>query len=514
MLAKIVSAAILGVDGYLVYVEVDVNNGLPSFDIVGLPDSAVKESKDRVRTAIRNSGFVFPVKRITVNLAPADTRKVGPAFDLPIAIGILVCIGVLKQQDVQNICFSGELSLDGAVRPVTGVLSMALAAKSQNIFTCCIPKDNAEEASLVKDVDLLPISYLKEVVDHFNGNGKISYAAKTNLSNEPHYDVDFLDVKGQYFVKRALEVAAAGSHNLLMIGPPGAGKTMLAHRMPTITPNLTTEESLEITKIYSIAGLLNQKQALVTERPFRSPHHTASPAALSGGGRIPTPGEISLAHNGILFLDELPEFQKKSLEILRQPLEDGIVTISRAASTLTYPSKFMLLASMNPCPCGYFGASGNLKQCSCTNSEIEKYLRKISGPMLDRIDIQVEATNLEYSDFEQQSGESSQQIKQRVIAAQNIQTKRFALHNKNTANAPIRNNAHMTAPLIEQFCNLGLDEKNLLRQAFDRLGLSARAYHKILKISRTIADLETADKITTTHISEALSYRSLDRKYW
>ncbi|MCL2015009.1 MAG: YifB family Mg chelatase-like AAA ATPase [Defluviitaleaceae bacterium] len=531
MLSKVVSAAILGVDGYLVFVEVDVNNGLPSFDIVGLPDSAVKESKDRVRTAIRNSGFVFPVKRITVNLAPADTRKVGPAFDLPIAVGILVCIGVLNQQDIQNICFSGELSLDGAIRPVNGVLSMALAAKAQGIFTCCIPKDNATEASLVKDTALLPISYLRELVDHFNGQKPITQTKIEPISQEPNYTVDFFDVKGQQFVKRALEVAAAGSHNLLMIGPPGAGKTMLAHRMPTITPNLTTEESLEITKIYSIAGLLNQKQALITERPFRSPHHTASPAALSGGGRIPTPGEISLAHNGILFLDELPEFQKKSLEILRQPLEDGVVTISRASGTLTYPSKFMLLASMNPCPCGYFGATGNLRKCSCTSGEIEKYLRKISGPMLDRIDIQVEATNLEYTDFEQVSGETSRQIRQRVIAAQNIQNNRFLSDNANIANnvnndknaanatnaanpAIIRNNAHMTAPMIERYCELGSTEKNLIRQAFDRLGLSARAYHKILKIARTIADLESSEKITVNHISEALSYRSLDRKYW
>ena len=512
MLSKINSAAILGVDGYLVYVEVDVNQGLPSFDIVGLPDSAVKESRDRVRTAIRNADLPFPIKRITVNLAPADTRKVGPSFDLPIAVGILVCMDVLKQEDVQNICFTGELSLDGTLRPVNGVLPMALAAKAAGIYACCVPIENGAEAALVENIVVLPAVHLKEIVNHLSGDNKITeWTASPSSQKAIGYDVDFADVKGQQFVKRALEVAATGSHNAVIIGPPGAGKTMLAHRMPTIMPDLTLDESLEITKIYSIAGLLNRenkRQLRIMERPFRSPHHTASQVALAGGGNAIMPGEISLAHNGILFLDELPEFQKRTLEILRQPMEDRVVTISRAGGTLTYPSNFMLLASMNPCPCGYFGASGHGRKCNCTQNEIDKYLRKISGPMLDRIDIQVEAADLEYDDLGQNRSETSAAIKERVIRAHAIQQARFSKEDN------IRNNAQMTAPMVEQYCPLGSEEKKLLRQAFDRLGLSARAYHKILKMARTIADLEGVSDISVVHLAEALSYRSLDRKYW
>ena len=506
MLAKVTSAAILGVDGYLVYVEVDVNMGLPAFDIVGLPDSAVKESRERVRTAIRNAGFSFPVMRITVNLAPADTRKVGPAFDLPIAIGILVCIGILNQEDVQNICFSGELSLDGALRPVNGVLPMILAAKTAGLSACCVPKENGAEAALVTGMNVLPASDLQEIVRHFTQEIKvIESAVPAQNFDKPNYNLDFSDVKGQQFVKRALEVAAAGSHNVLIIGPPGAGKTMLAHRMPTIMPDLTIDESLEITKIYSIAGLLSSRQSRITERPFRSPHHTASSVALVGGGIVPMPGEISLAHNGILFLDELPEFDKRALEILRQPLEDRMVTISRASGTLTYPCNFMLLASMNPCPCGYFGVGD---KCNCTQNEVDRYLRRLSGPMLDRMDAQVEAAGIEYDDLTQSGGESSAEIRARVVRARDIQLLRFSKVDA------IRANAQMTAPMVERFCLLGKVERDFMRRAFDQLGLSARAYHKVLKMSRTIADLEGAETIGIVHLSEAISYRGLDRKYW
>ena len=512
MFCKITSAAILGVDGYPVYVEVDINSGLPAFDIVGLPDSAVKESRERVRTAIRNAGFSFPVKRITVNLAPADTRKVGPSFDLPIAVGILVCIGVLNQKNVQNICFTGELSLDGAVRPVNGVLPMVLAAKSAGLTTCCVPRENGAEAALVNEMNVLPAKDLQEIVEHFQDNAVIMPPVLAPNKEEPNYNVDFSDVKGQQFVKRALEVAAAGSHNILIFGPPGAGKTMLAHRMPTIIPDLTIDESLEITKIYSIAGLLGSRQSRIMERPFRSPHHTASSAALVGGGRIPMPGEISLAHNGILFLDELPEFEKRTLEILRQPLEDRVVTISRANGTLTYPCSFMLLASMNPCPCGYFGAgdgpSGGGQKCNCSQNEIERYLRRVSGPMLDRMDLQVEAANLEYDELESTGGETSADIRKRVVQARALQQSRFAYE------AHTRSNAEMTAPMVERYCPLQKAERDLIRQAFDHLGLSVRAYHKILKMARTIADLDGEEAINAVHLTEALSYRSLDRKYW
>jgi len=508
MFIKISSGAVLGIDGYIVDVEVDLSSGLPAFDIVGLPDSAVKESRERVRAAIRNTDHTFPVKRITVNLAPADIRKSGPAFDLPIAVGILICTGVLKPNIAENTFFAGELSLDGAVRPVNGILPMAIAAKAQGIRTFYVPAENAQEASLVGDVVVYPIESLGALIDHFSKQPISAMdvdIAELFKAKENAYSVDFADVAGQTLVKRALEVAAAGYHNALMIGPPGAGKTMLARRMPTILPDLSLDESMEITKIYSIAGLLTQKSLLMTERPFRTPHHTASYVSLAGGGRTPMPGEMSLAHNGVLFLDELPEFQKKALETMRQPLEDGSITVTRVGGVCTYPSVFLLLATMNPCPCGYMGT----ERCNCTEGEISRYLDKISGPLLDRIDIQVEATAVKYNEISstQKAAEDSATIKARIENARARQAVRFK-------NESVYFNAKMPAPLIDKHCRLGKNAAELLKMVFDNMSLSARAYHKILKIARSIADLADSTDISEAHIAEAISYRGLDRKYW
>ena len=506
MFAKIASCGVRGLTGFVVTAEVDLSGGLPSLTLVGLPDSAVKESADRVRSASRNLGYGWPASRITMNLAPADIKKTGPVYDLPLLLALLAAQGILPPPGGHQ-AFVGELSLDGSLRPVAGALPMALCAAECGITELFVPEENAAEAAAASGLTVYPARTAAQVVEHLRGNALLSPAPEQSWHPSTEEGIpDFSDVHGQAQARRALEIAAAGGHNTLLIGPPGTGKTLLAQRLPGILPPLTHQEAVEVTKIYSVAGLLPAGSGLVQVRPFRSPHHSVSPAALAGGGTSLHPGEVSLAHNGVLFLDELPEFSRDALEVLRQPIEDGVVTISRVSGTACYPSQMMLVAAMNPCKCGYFGHP--TRPCTCTPSAIQRYRQRISGPLLDRIDLHVDVAPVAYDELTAPTGgECSASIRERVLAARAIQQSRYQSEG-------ITCNARLPARLLRRYCVMSAEASDLLRAAFTGMGLSARAYDRILKVSRTIADLAHAPRIEAEHIAEALQYRSLDRKYW